>query len=208
MCGTPPPRHSSQWLNGRVQLYLFLSSVRRGLRRCLSVLRRCYVYIEKFTLRTKIFCLEGWDPRFSFVSCGNKKEGHGEAFLPNHRKIKGPGKRNVSWMRKSESLWAQKGAFSLLMVALPQLWLGNGETGGERAPCVGLCCSDCRHVLGTPCPTDARGQQESLPPASGDCPCWPPSRWLGGSEHHGGGDEIAKNSHGLWDLLFSRNQWN
>ena len=81
VCGTPPPRHSSQWLNGQVQLYLFLSSVRRGLRRCLRVLRRCYVYIEKFTLRTKIFCLEGWDPRFSFVSCGNKKEGHGEAFL-------------------------------------------------------------------------------------------------------------------------------
>lgn len=59
-------------------------------------------------------------------------------------------------MRKSESLWAQKGAFSLLMVAVPQLWLGNGEAGGETAPCVRLCCSDCRRVLGTPCPTDVQ----------------------------------------------------
>lgn len=140
-----------------------------------QTLRCCYVYIEKFTLRTKIFGLVGWDPRLSFVSCGNKKEGRGEAF-PLNQEDERARERKWSWMRKLESLWAQKGAFSLLMVALPQLYL-EVERQEVKEPRVWVCVAlDCRrNPLDTVSHRASEGQQEPLPPTSGDSPCWPPS---------------------------------
>lgn len=125
----------------------------------------------------------------SFFPRGNKKKGCGEAFLPNHRKIKGLGRRDAFWMWKSQSSCALKGAFSLLMVHLPQLWLGNGRDRRQERPTCGFVW-----LWPQACASDAVPHQYSLPTLD-EAPSWPPSPSLRGRKHSGGGVEIAKNSH-------------
>lgn len=112
-------------------------------------------------------------------------------------------------MEKECVLDVEVGAFSgpeksllvILLVTLPQLGLGSGKDGRQECPMCGFvlprpqaCAPDT-----TPQGLGARQGQESSPATFSLS-----RRHEGG----GGGAKIAKNSHGLWDLLFPRNQWN
>lgn len=100
-----------------------------------------------------------------------------------------------------------EGSLSLLMVALPQLWLGNGEDVRQERP---LCGFVLRSPQACALDTVATYSQRGLSPrcqrltvtAGHLLPL------LSESVSGGGGAAIAKNSRGLWDLLFRRNQWN
>lgn len=85
--------HRLKRADGETQLHPPFRSPPRGLQS--GLLGCCSACIEKSTLRTKIFYLDRWGPHFLFLSCRKEKEGHGEAFLPNHREIKGLGRRDA-----------------------------------------------------------------------------------------------------------------
>lgn len=76
----------------------------------------------------------------------------------------------------------------------------------QERPMCGCVLIGLQPVLGSQSLTDME-EVESLPQGWPEFLLLPPSS-LRGNGHSGGGGKIAKNSHGLWDLLFSRNQWN
>lgn len=82
-------------------------------------------------------------------------------------------------------------------LAVGETAVGGG--GVTHVPRVGLRCPGCSHGLRTP-PLRWRS-------AGARNPRWPPSPSLGGTRAVGE-EPNAKNSHGPWDLLFPRNQWN
>lgn len=109
---------------------------------------------------------------FSLFPVVTERKATGQPSYQTTGRLKGSGE-GTRW--GSQSSWAQRGAFSLLMVALPQLWLGNGgrrEAGGTQVwVCIALTAGVC---FGHTVPHRQSEGAGSSPPTS-DGPRWPPS---------------------------------